>query len=53
MTEASIEAMIDEAQRRFDIFGARVVHRIGLLAPAQPDRAGGGDLGPRARASGL
>jgi molybdopterin synthase catalytic subunit len=24
MTEKSIEAMIDEAHRRFDIFGARV-----------------------------
>ncbi len=33
MTEASIEAMIDDAHRRFDIFGARVVHRIGLLQP--------------------
>jgi molybdopterin synthase catalytic subunit len=33
MTEASIEAMIDEAHRRFDMFGARVVHRIGLLQP--------------------
>ncbi|WP_298932031.1 molybdenum cofactor biosynthesis protein MoaE [uncultured Ramlibacter sp.] len=33
MTEKAIEAMIDEAQRRFDIFGARVVHRIGLLEP--------------------
>jgi molybdopterin synthase catalytic subunit len=33
MTEASIEVMIDEAHRRFDIFGARVVHRVGLLAP--------------------
>ena len=33
MTEASIEAMIDEAHRRFDIVGARVVHRIGLLQP--------------------
>lgn len=33
MTEASIEAMIDEAHRRFDIFGARVVHRVGLLQP--------------------
>ena len=33
MTEASIETMIDEAHRRFDIFGARVVHRIGLLQP--------------------
>ncbi len=31
MTEKSIEAMIDAAHQRFDIFGARVVHRIGLL----------------------
>lgn len=33
MTETSIEAMIDAALQRFDIFGARVVHRVGLLAP--------------------
>ena len=33
MTEKAIEAMIDEALRRFDIFGARVVHRVGLLQP--------------------
>lgn len=33
MTERAIEAMIDEAQRRFDIFGARVIHRVGLLQP--------------------
>ena len=33
MTEKSIEAMIDEAHQRFDIFGARVVHRVGLLQP--------------------
>ncbi|MES2360879.1 MAG: molybdenum cofactor biosynthesis protein MoaE [Pseudomonadota bacterium] len=33
MTEKSIEAMIDEAMKRFDIFGARVVHRVGLLQP--------------------
>lgn len=33
MTEAAIEAMIDEAMRRFDIRAARVVHRIGQLAP--------------------
>jgi molybdopterin synthase catalytic subunit len=36
MTEKSIEAMIDEAHRRFDILGARVVHRIGLLLPQDP-----------------
>jgi molybdopterin synthase catalytic subunit len=33
MTEKAIEAMIDEAHRRFDIYGARVVHRVGLLKP--------------------
>ncbi|MBE0473698.1 molybdenum cofactor biosynthesis protein MoaE [Rhodoferax sp.] len=33
MTEKSIEAMIDAAQQRFDIFGARVIHRVGLLQP--------------------
>ena len=33
MTEKAIEAMIDEAQQRFDILGARVVHRVGLLRP--------------------
>ena len=34
MTEASIEAMIDAAHARFDILGARVVHRVGLLHPS-------------------
>lgn len=33
MTEKAIEAMIDEAFRRFDIFGARVIHRVGFLQP--------------------
>jgi molybdopterin synthase catalytic subunit len=33
MTEKAIEAMIDEAIRRFDIFAARVIHRVGLLQP--------------------
>jgi molybdopterin synthase catalytic subunit len=33
MTESSIEAMIDDAHKRFDIFAARVVHRVGLLQP--------------------
>ena len=33
MTEKAIEAMIDEAHRRFDIYAARVIHRIGLLQP--------------------
>ena len=33
MTEKAIEAMIDAAQARFDIRGARVIHRVGLLQP--------------------
>ncbi len=33
MTERAIEAMIKEAQARFDILGVRVIHRIGLLYP--------------------
>ena len=33
MTEASIEAMIDQAEARFDIRAARVVHRVGPLQP--------------------
>jgi molybdopterin synthase catalytic subunit len=35
MTEQSIEAMIDEAMTRFDILGARVIHRVGLLQPLE------------------
>ena len=33
MTERSIEAMMSAARMRFDLFGARVIHRVGLLAP--------------------
>ena len=33
MTEKSIAAMGEEAFRRFDIFAARVIHRVGLLQP--------------------
>ena len=33
MTEKAIEAMVDEAQRRFDIFGVRIIHRVGVLQP--------------------
>jgi molybdopterin synthase catalytic subunit len=33
MTEKSISAMMDEAKKRFDIFAARVIHRVGLLQP--------------------
>ncbi len=33
MTEKAIEAMVDAALERFDIYAARVVHRVGLLLP--------------------
>jgi molybdopterin synthase catalytic subunit len=33
MTERSIEGMIDEAMSRFDLFAARVIHRVGVLQP--------------------
>ena len=35
MTEKSIEAMVDAAFARFDILGARVVHRVGVLQPTE------------------
>jgi molybdopterin synthase catalytic subunit len=35
MTEKAIEGMIDEALQRFDIYAARVVHRVGLLLPGE------------------
>lgn len=33
MTEKAIEAMIEEAFKRFDIYGARIIHRVGPLQP--------------------
>ena len=33
MTEQAIDAMIAQARRRFDIRGARVIHRVGPLRP--------------------
>jgi molybdopterin synthase catalytic subunit len=33
MTEKAIEAMIDEARRRFGIYAVRVIHRVGELHP--------------------
>ena len=33
MTEKSISFMMDEAKKRFDIYAARVIHRVGLLQP--------------------
>lgn len=35
MTERAIEVMVDEAHKRFDILGARVIHRVGLLQPLE------------------
>jgi molybdopterin synthase catalytic subunit len=35
MTERAIEAMIDDAHRRFEITSARIVHRVGLMQPAE------------------
>ena len=33
MTERAIEAMVDDAMRRFDIRAVRVIHRVGVLMP--------------------
>ena len=33
MTEQAIQAMIDDAMVRFDIFGVRIIHRVGTLQP--------------------
>ena len=33
MTEKSIEQMLKEAQQRFDIICAKVIHRVGILNP--------------------
>ena len=33
MTEKAIEAMVDEAFKRFDIRAAKVIHRVGPLQP--------------------
>jgi molybdopterin synthase catalytic subunit len=33
MTEKAIEAMIDQAHQRFNIYAAKVIHRVGLLQP--------------------
>jgi molybdopterin synthase catalytic subunit len=35
MTEKSIEAMIDAAHAKFDIYAARVIHRIGVMQPLE------------------
>jgi molybdopterin synthase catalytic subunit len=33
MTEKSIEGMINEAQQRFEMISAKVIHRVGILNP--------------------
>lgn len=33
MTEKSIQAMVQQAQQRFDIHASRIVHRVGLMHP--------------------
>lgn len=33
MTEKALEAIVDEAKARWDIFGALVIHRVGPLKP--------------------
>jgi molybdopterin synthase catalytic subunit len=33
MTEKAIEGILGQAQERFDIYAARVIHRVGLLQP--------------------
>ncbi|MEN9374406.1 MAG: hypothetical protein RIR79_1958 [Pseudomonadota bacterium] len=35
MTEKAIEAMIEAAQQRFNIVAARIIHRVGVLRPAE------------------
>jgi molybdopterin synthase catalytic subunit len=35
MTEKAIEAMCDEAQRRFELRAVRVIHRVGRLLPGE------------------
>ena len=35
MTEKSIAEIVQQAQQRFGLEGARVIHRIGLLAPTE------------------
>ncbi len=36
MTEASLQAIVTEAENRWPLQGVRVIHRIGRLAPGDP-----------------
>ena len=33
MTEKALEAIVDDARQRWDIYAARVIHRVGVLKP--------------------
>ena len=35
MTEKSIEGMVQEASRRFDMYASRIIHRVGLMRPSE------------------
>jgi molybdopterin synthase catalytic subunit len=36
MTEKALQAIVEEADRRWDLMGIRVVHRVGELLPLDP-----------------
>ncbi|MBL3526601.1 MAG: molybdopterin synthase catalytic subunit MoaE [gamma proteobacterium endosymbiont of Lamellibrachia anaximandri] len=36
MTEKTLQAIVDEANQRWDLLGSRVVHRVGEMKPADP-----------------
>ncbi|MEN8166866.1 MAG: molybdenum cofactor biosynthesis protein MoaE [Pseudomonadota bacterium] len=36
MTEKALNSIVDEASRRWDLLGCRVVHRVGELRPTEP-----------------
>ncbi len=36
MTEKALEAIVTEAQERWDLIGTRVIHRVGELKPQDP-----------------
>lgn len=36
MTEKALEAIVEEAEERWDVMGVRVIHRVGELKPHDP-----------------
>jgi molybdopterin synthase catalytic subunit len=36
MTEKALQAIVDEAEQRWELLGIRVVHRVGELRPLEP-----------------